>query len=126
MAPGRSPSRLRSKTSDISDLIRGNPKLHSTDALVPPVPPIPPSETITPTKSRRTLAGFLGRKRKSGGFALEPGSHSQKDDEEYPAVPEALLQRYALLPVLNIHAFSNGTTRGFAHHVAPLLSCPSI
>ena len=97
MAPGRSPSRLRSKTSDISDLIRGNPRQHSTDALVPPVPPVPSPETITPTKSRRKLAGFLGRKRKSGGFALEPGSHSQKEDEDYPAVPDALLQRYAFV-----------------------------
>lgn len=95
MAPtGRSPSRLRSKTSDISDLIRGNQKQPSTDALVPPIPPMPPTEATTPTKNRRKFADFLGRKRKSGGFALDSGSHSQKDDEEHPpAIPDALLRR---------------------------------
>ena len=92
MGPGRSPSRLRSKTSDISDIIRGNQ--HSTDALVPPVPavpPAPPADATTPTKNKRRLAGLLGRKRKSGGFALD--SNHREDDEAYPAIPEALMKR---------------------------------
>jgi hypothetical protein len=94
MAPGRSPSRLRSKTSDISDLIRGNQKLHQSDELIPPVPPVPVTEATTPTKNRRKLPGFFGRSRKSGGFALEPASHGHKDDGEYyPAIPDALLNR---------------------------------
>ena len=95
MTPGRSPSRLRSRTSDISDIIRGNQKPQQADALIPPVPPIPTTEATTPTKNRRKLAGFLGRKRKSGGFALDSDSHHhRKDDEEYhPAIPDALLKR---------------------------------
>ncbi|GJE93401.1 hypothetical protein PsYK624_095600 [Phanerochaete sordida] len=88
MGPGRSPSRLRSKTSDISDIIRGNQQ--STDALVPPVPAVPPVEATTPTKNKRRLAGLLGRKRKSGGFALD--SNHRDDEEAYPAIPEALLK----------------------------------
>ncbi|EKM57077.1 uncharacterized protein PHACADRAFT_254626 [Phanerochaete carnosa HHB-10118-sp] len=89
MGPGRSPSRLRSKTSDIQDLIRGSQKHQSSDALVPPVPAIPATEPTTPTKNRRKLADLLSRKRKSGGLA-----HDHKDDEEsHPAVPEALLKR---------------------------------
>ena len=85
---------MRSKTSDISDLIRGNQKPQQSDALIPPIPPIPATEATTPTKNRRRLTGFLVRKRKSDGFALDSSSHGQKEDEEYhPAVPDALLNR---------------------------------
>lgn len=100
VGPARSPSRLRSKTGDFSDFLRGSPSKQApnTPPSVPAVPPIPP-EATTP-KSKRKLAGFLGLKRKSGGFALssEPGAKELCEggwrvDDPVPAVPEALLNR---------------------------------
>ena len=97
VGPGRSPSRLRSKTGDFSDLLRGSPSRQAPDTP-PSVPPIPP-EATTP-KSKRKLTGFLGLKRKSGGFSLasEPGTKDLREgfwrvDDPVPAVPEALLNR---------------------------------
>lgn len=97
---GRSPSRLRSKTGDFSDYLRGSPSKLAPDTppSIPAVPPIPP-EATTP-KSKRKLTGFLGLKRKSGGFTLasEPGVKELREgfwrvDDPVPAVPEALLNR---------------------------------
>lgn len=93
MAPGLSPAgRLRSRTSDLSDLLRGNQKSHSSDSTAPPVPPVPPSDGLAPAKSRRKLADFLNRKRKTSGVA--PETASQKgDDNNDVAVPDAISQR---------------------------------
>ncbi|KAI0074915.1 hypothetical protein K474DRAFT_1709410 [Panus rudis PR-1116 ss-1] len=76
------PGRFRSKTSDISDLLRGK---QSTDSA--PLPPLPPAEPApTPTKARRTLA-FLGRKMKS--VSPSPSAVSaQSAPEDVPPLPE--------------------------------------
>lgn len=91
LAPGRSPSRLRSKTSDLSDLLHGRKANGNlTDTEIPPVPEVP-SE-----KPKRKLAGFLARRRKSGIIVGVADSHKESEDaadEQYPAVPEALLRR---------------------------------
>ena len=104
MGTGRSPSRLRSKTTDLSDFIRGNAAKQAADAAaippVPPVPPIPPSGEIPVPKTKRKLTGFLGLKRKSTGLSLglDPGTRELKDgiwrsEDPSPAVPDSLLNR---------------------------------
>lgn len=93
MAPGLSPAgRLRSRTSDLSDLLRGNQKAHPSDSMIPPVPSIPPSDGLVPAKSRRKLADFLNRKRKTSGVAPETASQKGDDDIDV-AVPDAISQR---------------------------------
>ena len=55
--------------------------------------------TPTPTKSRGKIAGFLARKRKSGGIALSGGHDASGKEEEgtdtehYPAIPQSLAAR---------------------------------
>lgn len=99
MGPGRSPGRLRSKTADFSDMLRGNPKQPSDNAI-PPMPTVLPTAENTTPKSRRKLTGFLGLKRKSAGITLglEPGARELKDgiwrtEDSAPAVPDDLLNR---------------------------------
>ncbi|TFK84909.1 hypothetical protein K466DRAFT_208473 [Polyporus arcularius HHB13444] len=73
MPPTLSPSsRVRSRTSDISDFLRGrhDPKTSSDLQPPPPVPYLP--EPVTPPKNRSKFA-FLGRKRKPS-FSPSPAN----------------------------------------------------
>ncbi|KAI0340458.1 hypothetical protein BDW22DRAFT_427661 [Trametopsis cervina] len=97
LSPG---SRLRPKTSDFSDLLHSRNSRSSSTSLAeadtpPPVPPMPSSSAaVTPTKPKGKLAGFLARKRKSGGIALtESRPYDREEDSgQYPAIPEALVR----------------------------------
>lgn len=97
--PSPSSTRLRSKTSDLSDLLHGRPK-PSTDSDAPPVP-----LTLTPLKSKGKLAGFLARKRKSGiagaqdAFLTAQRDEDSTDIEVIPAIPHALATRCVLFSI---------------------------
>ena len=100
MSPGRSPGRLRSKTADFSDLLRGSPSKLGMDVPVPPVPAVPPLPDAVTPKTKRKLTGFLGLRRKSAGIALshEPSVTVLEDGastagETSPAIPDAILSR---------------------------------
>ncbi|KAI0795781.1 hypothetical protein C8Q75DRAFT_467766 [Abortiporus biennis] len=87
------PGRFRSKTSDISDLLRGGSSKHLD---TPPVPQALPAESVTPTKGKRKL-NFL-RKRKSGSVSPSPspsstkstgsGSGNHPSPEDVPPLPD--------------------------------------
>ncbi|KAI0686087.1 hypothetical protein BC835DRAFT_1380703 [Cytidiella melzeri] len=106
---GRTPSRLRTKTSDLSDLLHGRTS----------------SSKPADSDSKGKIAGFLARKRKSGGFALAGGHDGQREEEwtdsdHYPAVPDALARSRlptahppslpSSLPPLNVSPTSFGTS----------------
>lgn len=66
-----STSRFRSKTSEITDLLRGSSKSADTHLTLPGPPP---QDYVTPTKGKLKL-GFL-RKRKSGSVSPTPSPSS--------------------------------------------------
>jgi len=91
--PGQrqSTSRLRSKTSDISDLLRGSrpdakqPETH----LAPPMPPTLDADSQTRVKHKMS---FFGRRRKSS--TVSPSSAKSAEtrahvEEEVPPVPHS-------------------------------------
>ena len=122
LAPGRSPGRLRSKTSDLSDILHGRTSSsRPSDADVPPLPTPSIATSATPTKPKGKLAGFLARKRKSGGIALSGGHDASvredegTDTENYPAIPQTLAARsvtssllsfYTLQPICSLFPLS--------------------
>ncbi|KDQ56868.1 hypothetical protein JAAARDRAFT_59093 [Jaapia argillacea MUCL 33604] len=66
----RSPTqRIRSKTSDLSDFLRGGSR-HAHDQLAPPVPQVP-AEAENSQKGRRRLL-FLGRRKKTEASPPSP------------------------------------------------------
>ncbi|GBE83437.1 hypothetical protein BKA93DRAFT_357079 [Sparassis latifolia] len=95
MPTGRSSTasaRLRSKTSDLTDLLRGGrselkqPAIHLTPSVPPPAEPTPPSKG-----KRRIDILFLGRKRKSSSVSPSSFRRSQDNrtdqEDDIPPVP---------------------------------------
>ncbi|KAF7799665.1 hypothetical protein EIP86_010905 [Pleurotus ostreatoroseus] len=139
MSPGRSPGRLRSKTADFSDLLRGSPSKLGMDVPVPPVPAVPPLPDAVTPKTKRKLTGFLGLRRKSAGIALshEPSVPVSEDGastagETSPAIPDAILSSRIPAPSQSRASSSlpsslpplNVSPTSFATHFPPTSSSP--
>ncbi|KAH9903410.1 hypothetical protein C8Q73DRAFT_722145, partial [Cubamyces lactineus] len=80
MAPALSPAgRLRSRTSDISDLLRGrhDGKTSTDSQAPPPIPTLPAEPSTTPSKPKSKFS-FLGRIRKPS--AVSPASARAAND----------------------------------------------
>ncbi|KAI0922693.1 hypothetical protein AcV5_009596 [Taiwanofungus camphoratus] len=91
--PGRSStSRLRSKTSDLSDLLRGSrtEAKQSETHLAPPVPQLPEAETQA--KGKRIIP-FLGRRRKSSSVSPSPSASRKSADKTHQDVEVPPLPR---------------------------------
>ncbi|KZT65184.1 hypothetical protein DAEQUDRAFT_540035 [Daedalea quercina L-15889] len=91
-SPGRtSTSRLRSKTSDLSDFLRGgrnDQRQLESDLL--PLPPHPDTQPETPSKGKHKIS-FFGRKRKSSfvsPVAAKPAESRVQRDSEVPPLPQ--------------------------------------
>ncbi|OSC99665.1 hypothetical protein PYCCODRAFT_801178 [Trametes coccinea BRFM310] len=81
MPPTLSPAgRLRSRTSDISDLLRGRHDAKTSSDSQQRPPPIPThlAEPVTPTSKPKGKFSFLGRKRKPS--AVSPSSARVAND----------------------------------------------
>ncbi|CAL1709854.1 unnamed protein product [Somion occarium] len=89
------PGRFRSKTSDISDLLRGSASRHSESQSTPPVsPPVQTPEATTPTKGKRKPLALFSRRRKSSvspspsSVSAKSTDHAFSSAEEVPPVPD--------------------------------------
>ncbi|EED81526.1 predicted protein [Postia placenta Mad-698-R] len=94
-----SAGRLRSKTSDISDLIRGTSRTDPRQSEVPAAPPVstlPPSDTDGASKPKHRLS-FFGRRRKSSSVspssAKSADARTRSDEEAPPPVPKLEMGR---------------------------------